>query len=127
MASSPIVVGETVVFPVESDSESFAVGLSVKDGSNRWKIGASRSDRIGLHPWRSGDVAFLSGAGLNVVETSSGKQKWAFGGGSSMSSATLADGIVIRSHEEGTTVLRPPAGAGEPEVVWQNNQALSNT
>jgi outer membrane protein assembly factor BamB len=126
MASSPIVVGETVVFPVESDSESFAVGLSVKDGSNRWKIARPKQSNWTSPVALGGDVAFLSGAGLNVVEASSGKQKWAFGGGSSMSSATLADGMLYVP-TKGTTVLRPPTGEGEPEVVWQNNQALCST
>jgi outer membrane protein assembly factor BamB len=126
MASSPIVVDETVVFSVESDSESFAIGLSVRDGSNRWKIARPKQSNWTSPVALGGDIALLSAAGLSVVEASSGKQKWAFGGGSSMSSVTLSDGMVYVP-TKGTTALRPPNGAGEPEVVWQNNQALCST
>lgn len=126
MASSPIVVDETVVFPVESDSESFAVGLSVKDGSNRWKIARPKQSNWTSPVAMGNDVALLSAAGLSVVDASSGREKWSFGGGSSMSSVTVSDGMLYVP-AKGTTVLRPAAAGKEPEVVWQNNQALCST
>ena len=44
MASSPIVVGDTVIVQVETDVESFAAGLDVETGISRWKIERPRSE-----------------------------------------------------------------------------------
>ena len=126
MASSPVVVGETLVFPVESDSESFAVGMDTKDGSNRWKIARPKQSNWTSPVAVDGGVALLSGGGLSVVDAASGKEKWTFGGGSSMSSVAYVEGTLYVP-AKGTTALRVPAGVGEPAVIWQNNQALCST
>jgi outer membrane protein assembly factor BamB len=126
MASSPVVIGETLVFPVESDSESFAVGINTRDGSNRWKITRPKQSNWTSPVALDGSVALLSGAGLSVVDAKTGVEKWSFGGGSSMSSVTYAEGIVYVP-AKGTTALRVPSGAGEATVLWQNNQALCST
>ena len=126
MASSPVVEGDTLIFPVESDSESFAIGLNTKDGSNRWKISRPKQANWTSPVGFAGGVALLSGTGLSVVDPATGKEKWAFGGGSSMSSVTVSEGALYVP-TKGTTMLRPPVAGGEVEVVWQNNQALSST
>ncbi len=126
MASSPLVTGDTVVFPVESDSESFAIGLNAKDGSNRWKIARPKRSNWASPVEFGGGVALLSAAGLSVVDPATGKEKWAFGGGSSTPSVTFAEGILYVP-AKGTTALRPPSSGAEPEVIWQNNQALCST
>ena len=38
MASSPIVLGETVVVMIENDSESYSLGIDAKTGRNIWKL-----------------------------------------------------------------------------------------
>jgi outer membrane protein assembly factor BamB len=38
MASSPIVVGETVVTMIENDSESYTLGVDANTGRNLWKM-----------------------------------------------------------------------------------------
>jgi outer membrane protein assembly factor BamB len=126
MASSPVVIGETLVFPVESDSESFAVGLNTADGSNRWKIARPKQSNWTSPVAVAGGVALLSGSGLSIVDALTGKEKWTYGGGSSMSSVTYAEGALYVP-AKGTTALRFPEGVNEPEVIWQNNQALSST
>ncbi len=132
MASSPVLAGNTLVLPVESDSESFAVGLNTEDGSNRWKIARPKASNWCspvLVPGANGatGVALLSGAEMSVVEPETGNTLWKFsGGGSNMASATVTDGAIYVP-TKGTTVLRPPAVGAEPEVLWQNAQALSST
>jgi len=126
MASSPVVVGETLVFPVESDSESFAIGINTNDGSNRWKIARPKQSNWTSPVAVEGGVVLLSGGAVSVVEPMTGKEKWTFGGGSSMSSVTYAEGALYVP-AKGTTALRLPAGEGEPAVLWQNNQALCAT
>lgn len=126
MASSPVVVGDTLVFPVESDSESFAVGINTEDGSNRWKIARPKQSNWTSPVAVEGGVVLLSGAGVSVVDPATGKEKWVFGGGSSTSSVTYAEGALYVP-AKGTTALRLPAGDGEPAVIWQNNQALCAT
>ncbi len=128
MAASPVLAGDTLVFPVESDSESFAVGLKTSDGSNRWKIARPKQSNWCSPVFFGESVALLSGAGLSVVNPATGQEQWKFAGGSSMSSVTYVDGTLFVP-AKGTTALRPPLAnkGSEPEVVWQNNQALCST
>ena len=127
MASSLIFAGNTVVFPVENDSESFTIGLNPADGSNRWKL-----DRPKVSNWTTpvsfdGGIALMSNSGVTLVDPDSGKTKWTFeGGGSSMSSLTATKSLLFVP-TKGTTALKPAQAGQEPESTWQNNQMQSST
>ena len=43
MSSSPIVVDETLVLQLDTDSESFAAGLNALTGETRWKLNRDKS------------------------------------------------------------------------------------
>lgn len=126
MASSPVLAGDILVFPVESDSESFAIGLNTSDGGNRWKIARPKQANWTSPVVFGNSVALLSANELNVVDPITGLEQWRFGGGSSMSSVTYVDGILYVP-SKGTTALRPPAADKAPELVWENNQAICST
>jgi outer membrane protein assembly factor BamB len=127
MASSLVFAGNTVVFPVENDSESFTVGLNPTDGSNRWKL-----DRPKVSNWTTpvpfdGGIALMSNSGVTLIDPDSGKTKWTFeGGGSSMSSLTATKSLLFVP-TKGTTAIKPTQAGGEPESTWQNNQMQSST
>lgn len=127
MASSLIFAGNTVVFPVENDSESFTIGLNPADGSNRWKL-----DRPKVSNWTTpvpfdGGIALMSNSGVTLIEPDSGKTKWTFqGGGSSMSSLTATTSLLFVP-TKGTTAIKPASSGQEPESTWQNNQMQSST
>jgi outer membrane protein assembly factor BamB len=126
MASSLIVVGDTLIVQAENDSESIAVGLDVVTGANRWKL-----DRPILANWTSpvvlkgktpaDDVVLLqSGKGLTAVEPRTGKQVWEYTTGcETIPSAVTSNGVVYVP-SSGLTALEPEAGASSPKVLWQS-------
>lgn len=126
MASSPVVVDDTLVVQVENDSQSLATGVNVATGLSRWTI-----ERPKRANWTSAvmltkaagfdeDLVLLqSSEGIAAVQPATGKAVWNYkDGASTIPSSVIADGIVyIPSH--GITALRPPRGSANPEVIWR--------
>lgn len=125
MASSPVVVNDTLVLQVENDSESFAVGLDAATGVNRWK-----SDRPIRANWTSPsiirgknpkeDVVLLQSSASTVCcEPATGRVLWTFAEGCSTipSSAVIGDTVMIPSN--GVVALRHVPGSQAPEKLWQ--------
>lgn len=133
MAASPVVVGDTLVVPVENDSESFSAGLDVATGANRWK-----RDRPKVACWatpvvvpdaKSGQplVVLQSGPGLSVVDARTGQEAWYFTDGASTMSSSVLVGGLLYVPSKGITAMKPGAAGAHPEVVWQNNQMQPST
>lgn len=127
MASSPVLVGDTLVVQVESDAYSFATGIDVANGKSRWR--KTRPQRANwtsatLLPQKNGKTLVLlqSSAGVSAIEPRTGKEVWKYGdGASTIPSSTVAGGIVfVPSH--GLTALRPIAGSPAPEQLWQEGK-----
>jgi len=126
MASSPIVVGETVVAQLENDSQSLATGIDVKTGTSLWTIERPKrpnwTTAVSLPP--SGEkgeslVLLQSSAGLAAVQPRTGKAVWTYDtGASTIPSSVVSDGIVYVP-SGGITALRPPTGSSQPEVLWK--------
>jgi outer membrane protein assembly factor BamB len=128
MASSPIVVGDTLVVMVENDSESYSLGLEVQTGRNLWKLERPKAANwTSPAVWRAGadspPAVLLQGAkGLLAVDPASGSHLWEYpGGASTMSSGAVAEGIVYVP-SNGITALHPPARGGAPETLWNARQ-----
>ncbi|NBV20400.1 MAG: pyrrolo-quinoline quinone [Proteobacteria bacterium] len=133
MAASPIVVGDTLVVPVENDSESFSAGIDVETGANRWK-----RDRPKMASWttpvlvpdaKSGTplVALQSGPGLSVVDVRTGQEAWYFTDGASTMSSSVFTGGVLYVPSKGMAAMKPGAAGAHPETIWQNSQLTPNT
>jgi outer membrane protein assembly factor BamB len=124
MASSPVLVADTLVCQLETDDASFAIGVDAATGSNRWKI-----DRYRKANWTSpvafespgGPLVLLEGAkDVTAVDPKSGKTAWRYdGGGSTLSSVVASDGIVFVPNN-GVTAIRPPASGSNPETLWKS-------
>ncbi|MCG8587014.1 MAG: PQQ-like beta-propeller repeat protein, partial [Pirellulales bacterium] len=123
MASSPIVVGDTVIAQVEADAVSFATGLDVATGKPRWKI-----DRPRKANWTSpfviqGEggrniVVLQSSAGLQAVDPYTGKSQWNYtDGAATIPSSTVANQIIYAA-SNGITAIEPQAG-GTTRKLWQ--------
>lgn len=133
MASSPTLFEDIAIFSVESDSESFAIALSLEDGSNRWKI-----PRPKISNWCSPILAAAEGgrplvslmsmSGVSFVDPKTGQEQGRFesSGCSTMSSITAANGTLFIP-AKGTTALRLKAHSAQPEVLWQNAQMVNST
>ncbi len=126
MASSPVVVGDTLVAQVENDSQSLATGIDVATGLSRWTIErpkrANWTSAVTLTKAAGSDedlVLLQSSEGIAAVQPLSGAAVWKYtDGAATIPSSVISDGIVyIPSH--GITALKPPRGSANPEVLWR--------
>ena len=134
MASSPVVIGDTVIVQVESQSESFATGLDVTTGATRWHRKQHRFDNwsspialINTDPARN-LVLLQNMVGLTALDARTGKEAWHYDQPASRTpSSVVADGtIYIPSN--GLTVVRPATDANKPpQIAWKNNRFSSGT
>jgi len=134
MASSPVVIGDTVIVQVESQSESFATGLDVESGTTRWHRKQHRFDNWsspielpGKNPAKS-LVLLQNMVGLTALEARTGTEAWHYDQPASRTpSSVVADGIVFIP-SNGLTALRPAAdGKKTPEIAWKDNRFGSGT
>ena len=126
MASSPIVVGETLVAQVENDSQSLATGVDVATGLSRWTIErpkrANWTSAVTLTKASGQDedlVLLQSSAGIAAVQPLTGKTVWSYDqGASTIPSSVISDGVVYIP-SNGITAVRPPRGSANLEIVWK--------
>jgi outer membrane protein assembly factor BamB len=128
MASSPIVIGETVVTMVENDSESYTLGIDSKTGRNNWRLDRPKAANwTSPVPWRADAksapvVVLQSSKGLLAVDPASGSRLWEYTeGASTMSSSTVAEGVIY-APSNGLTALVPNANNSAPKQIWRSKQ-----
>ncbi len=129
MASSPVVIGETLVVQVENDAESFATGIETTTGQSRWKkTRPKKANWTSPTIYGEGDNALAllqSSKGIEAVDPLTGKTAWEFGNGAStIPSSVVADGAVLIP-SNGLTVLRP--GDRAFEELWKDNKLSPST
>lgn len=129
MASSPIVVGSTLIAQVENDSESLATGIDTATGVSRWTSvrpkKANWSSAI-LWPKRFGgneDLALLqSSSGIDAVRPLTGEVVWKYtDGASTIPSSVVAEGVVY-AVSNGITALKPPTDSASIEQIWREGK-----
>ncbi len=123
MASSPIVVGDTLVAQTENDADSFASGLDIYTGETRWKRARPKranwaSPATITHS--SGEIyALLQGsAGVEAVNTNTGEVKWTYKSGAATIASLVVSNGVAYVPSNGLTALQPEAGKSEPKQLW---------
>lgn len=128
MASSPIVINDSLIVMIENDSESYSLGIDAATGRNSWKLERPKSANwTSPIAWRadaqSEPVAVLqSSKGLLAVDPRSGSKLWEYtGGASTMSSSVVAGGTVF-AVSNGITALGPKANNDTPDQVWNSRQ-----
>ncbi|CAN5848929.1 PQQ-binding-like beta-propeller repeat protein [soil metagenome] len=133
MASSPMVVGETVVVVIENDSESYSLGIDVNTGRNLWKMERPKaanwsSPIVYKADAQSAPVVVLqSKDGLVAVDPATGSRLWEYtDGASTMSSSVAANGIIY-APSHGLTALKPDKNGAAPEQLWRNEQLNPST
>jgi outer membrane protein assembly factor BamB len=133
MASSPLIIGDTVIVQAESKGESFAAGFDAATGESRWRV-----DRPADMNWcsptalRWGDsetlVLLQSPEGLSAHEPRTGKLVWNFeaktGG---ISSPTAVGDMIYVPGSDGLTALRSSKGSANWENVWSENQLAAGS
>jgi outer membrane protein assembly factor BamB len=133
MASSPIVVGETVVTMIENDSESYTLGIDANTGRNLWKM-----DRPKAANWSSPIVwqadkesapvvVLQSSKGVVGIDPATGSRLWEYTEGASTMSSSVVVGDVIYAASKGVTALKPSKNGGTPEQLWRSEQMSPST
>lgn len=130
MASSLLVSGDTVIVPVENDSESYSLGIDAATGENRWRLdrpkGANWTSPVIIAP---GLVALQSKTGVDAIRVADGTTAWSYAeGADTVSSSALADGVLYVP-SNGITALGLDADdpAKEPKQLWRENTLSPST
>ena len=130
LASSPVITAGTLVVQVENDSDSFAMGIELQSGINRWKIPRTkRANWTSPVILKDGVVALQGSSGVTGIDAANGKELWTFGDGASTipSSSPSKDGSTLYIPSNGITVIKPRADNNTPEVLWQQAQLRPGT
>lgn len=127
MASSPIVVGDTLVAQIENDSESFAAGFDLLTGMNKWKLDRPKSANwtspTVLNKDGESIVALQSGEGVVGLVPSTGSTVFSIPEKASTIPSAAASGDELFIPANGLTVMKLAAAGEEPKKVWnQTNQ-----
>ncbi len=129
MASSPAIVDDVVVVQVESDSESYALGVDLQTGSNRWRL-----DRPKAANWTSplflggGLVGLQSKDGLEAVRAADGERIWAYGGGASTIPSGCRSGTLVFVPSHGVNAIdAAKVTAGQPLQLWRTSRLSPGT
>lgn len=124
MSSSLLVTGDTVIVPVENDSESYSLGIDAATGVNRWRLdrpkGANWTSPVILEP---GLVALQSKKGIDAIRAADGSTAWSYAeGADTVSSSALADGVLyVPSNGITALTLDPTDPAKQPTQAWREN------
>ena len=111
MASSPVVVGDTLVVQSENDSESLAAGIDVKTGINRWKMERPKTANWTSAVIYQNAVALQSSKGLTGVDPKTGEILWNYTDGAATISSSAVTENAIYVPSNGVTALAPEKGA----------------
>lgn len=124
MASSPILVGDTLVAQIENDSESFAAGFDLKTGKNKWKIArpkaANWTSPVPMKTSGIPIVALQSSKGVIGVLPATGSELWSYSKGAATIPSGAAAGDTLYLPSRGLTALKPGSQGGETKPVWNN-------
>ena len=134
MASSPVVVGNTLVVQLENDSsQSLAAGIDVRTGRNRWRVERPSkanwtSPLVLAGPSEAGAVVLLqSGNGLTGFDPSTGKRIWNYDDGCSTIPSSAIAGDIVLAPSNGVTALRFEPNRSEPRVLWNSKRLAPAT
>jgi outer membrane protein assembly factor BamB len=127
MAASPVLAGDTLLVPLENAGDSFAIGVDVKTGRNRWKV-PRRRDVNWVTPivtrFQGKTAALFQTSGeITAYDVSSGEMLWSYKSTNlgSVPSPAVLDDLVIVPGNPSSLALRLSEG-GKPEVVWKSRK-----
>lgn len=130
LASSPAVAADVAIVQIETQAESFAAGIDLATGKNRWKLERPRGAN-----WTSPTIldgpeplVLLQGSdGLIALDAKTGKKVWSYAGRcSTIPSAALSD-QAIYVPSDGVVALKANPSKGVADVLWKSNRLPIST
>ncbi len=132
LASSPLLIGETVVVHLETQNTSFAAGVDLNTGADRWRIDRPRemcwTSPLAVPGRKPGEqLALLQGmTRLSAVEPLTGKEVWHVERESDpIASGVLAGNVLYVPGTKGLAALELPAGGKAPKLLWEKPQLVA--
>ncbi len=132
MASSPIVAGNTLIIQSENDSESFAIGLDVENGKNRWRLNrpkaANWTSPVMLPDGAERKLVVLqSSKGVAALDPATGETVWNYSEGAATIPSSVVAGNLLLVPSRGITALQPRSTSAEPEILWRSSWLRPST
>jgi len=124
MASSPLVVGDTVIVLLENPGESFAMGLDTATGETRWRVALEQdagwtSPTVLRGKSRQEDLVVLqTRPRLLLLEPRTGKQVALYDHWSDTVASATTWGQTILLPSDGVRALRCDQAGGRIELLW---------
>ncbi|MBK8037098.1 MAG: PQQ-binding-like beta-propeller repeat protein [Verrucomicrobiaceae bacterium] len=125
MSQSPVVIGNTLVVQSENDAESFAAGLDVATGMNKWKLERPKAANWTSATLLKGVAALQSSKGILGVDPDTGKTVWNYEDGASTIPSSVVSGDLIYAVSKGITALAPEKGS--VTQLWRNEKLNPGT
>jgi outer membrane protein assembly factor BamB len=135
LASSPVIVGDTVVVQTDTQNVSFAAGIDLGTGANRWRIDRPRdiiwATPIALPGWLAGggDLVLLQGGPtLAAVDPLTGKEAWHLDRKNHPIASAWCGGdiVYVPGAESGLAAYRKQAN-GPPTLLWESEKLNPDT
>lgn len=134
LASSPLLIGSTVVVHFENQNTSFAAGVALDSGANRWRTDRPRelcwSSPITVPGRKPGErLALLQGSTrLSAVDPLTGKEVWHLERDSDpIASSVRAGNVLYVPGGKGMAAFRLPPAAGVPQLLWEKPKLAVGT
>ena len=134
LASSPLVVGDTAVVHVETQNTSFAAGVDLRTGKNRWRL-----DRPQELCWTSpvvlpgrtpgeGLVLLQGSTCLSALDPTTGSEVWKLERDSDpIASSVVAGGVLYVPGQKGLAALGLQADRLPPKLLWEKQKLAAVT
>lgn len=129
MAASPLLVEDTAIVQLESQSDAFLLGIDAATGGNRWKVDRKRTANWTSPVLLNGDppaVLVQGPQGVMAVAPRTGMTLWKADCPASTIPSSAADEGQFVVPAEGLTMFRR-TGQATPEVQWKSNRLTLNT
>jgi outer membrane protein assembly factor BamB len=131
MASSPVLWKDLVILAMENAGESFAAGIDLRTGQNRWRVPRPRginwvTPLVIEHKTDKGtraEVLFQSGGDLSAYDPTTGAKRWIYTakGMATIPSPVFAEGRLLVPGGR-FQALKPDPDGKPPELLWQSNK-----
>ena len=126
MASSPVLVGDKLIVPMDNAGESFIAAVDAKSGKNVWKT-ARKKDINWVTPLvrtvvGKPEVLFAGPDGLTAYDAESGSVKWTYkeGAGSIPTVSIVGDTLYLPI--DGVTAVKITDKGVEGKPMWQQKE-----
>ncbi|MEM7146281.1 MAG: PQQ-binding-like beta-propeller repeat protein [Verrucomicrobiota bacterium] len=135
LATSPVIAGDTLVVQIENDSDSFAAGIDLATGENKWRTARTKkanwSSPVVMREGESGEerVVLQGSQGVTAVHPDTGVVEWVFEEGAATipSSGVGASGEVIYVPSNGLAALQRGPEGNTAQTIWQASELRPGT